>query len=146
VGVSLIKGSFQGYYSTPVRYPSILGYRTQSAKRKQLGIYYTPPELTSRIVQYTVDELIDQRFAEQAVDFGIKQADAQRGIAPDDVDYWQRCLAILRDLRVVDPACGSGAFLFQTYNSLELRYLEVVGHLEQAGAKHAAKLAEQVPQ
>jgi hypothetical protein len=26
----------------------------QSVKRKQLGIYYTPPELTSRIVQYTV--------------------------------------------------------------------------------------------
>ncbi len=35
----------------------------QSAKRKQLGIYYTPAELTSRIVQYTVDELIDERFA-----------------------------------------------------------------------------------
>ena len=34
----------------------------QSAKRKQLGIYYTPPELTSRIVQYTVEELIDERF------------------------------------------------------------------------------------
>ena len=79
----------------------------QSAKRKQLGIYYTPPELTSRIVQYTVDELIDQRFAEQAVEFGIAKADANRGIAPDDVEYWQRCLAILRELRVVDPACGS---------------------------------------
>ncbi|HUE72748.1 MAG TPA: hypothetical protein VMP01_17815, partial [Pirellulaceae bacterium] len=42
----------------------------QSAKRKQLGIYYTPPELTSRIVQYTVEELIEQRFASLAVKFG----------------------------------------------------------------------------
>ncbi len=117
----------------------------QSAKRKQLGIYYTPPELTSRIVQYTVDELIDQRFAEQAVEFGIKKSDAKRGIAPDDADYWQKCLAVLRDLRIIDPACGSGAFLFQAYNTLEQRYLEVVGHLEQAGNKSAEKLAEQVP-
>jgi len=35
----------------------------QSVKRKQHGIYYTPPELTSRIVQYTVEELIVERFA-----------------------------------------------------------------------------------
>ena len=40
----------------------------QSVKRKQLGIYYTPPELTSRIVQYTVEELIAERFADLAVD------------------------------------------------------------------------------
>jgi len=118
----------------------------QSAKRKQLGIYYTPPELTSRIVQYTVEELIAQRFADLAVEFGIEADEARRGAAPVDADYWQRCLAILRDLRIVDPACGSGAFLFQAYNALEQRYLEVIGHLEQAGAKKAAQLSEQVAQ
>ena len=53
----------------------------QSVKRKQLGIYYTPPELTSRIVQYTVEELIDERFAAAAVEYGIERQDAKRGIA-----------------------------------------------------------------
>jgi hypothetical protein len=118
----------------------------QSVKRKQLGIYYTPPELTSRIVQYTVEELIAQRFAAAATEFGVPQADAARGAAPDSADYWRRCLTILRDLRIVDPACGSGAFLFQAYNVLELRYLEVIGHLQQAGDPEAERLAEQVPQ
>jgi hypothetical protein len=116
----------------------------QSAKRKQLGIYYTPPELTSRIVQYTVEELVARRFAAAAVEFGVSAAEAERGAAPDDAAYWRRCLAILRDLKIVDPACGSGAFLFQAYNTLELRYHEVLGHLEQAGDNQAATLLDRV--
>jgi hypothetical protein len=104
----------------------------QSVKRKQLGIYYTPPELTSRIVQYTVEELIEERFADLAVNFGVKRADALRNILPDDEAFWHGCLEILRNLKIVDPACGSGAFLFQAYNVLEARYIEVIGHLESA--------------
>ncbi len=44
----------------------------QSARRKQLGVYYTPQELTGRIVQYTVDELIVERYADLAADYGIR--------------------------------------------------------------------------
>ena len=116
----------------------------QSAKRKQLGIYYTPTELTSRIVQYTVEELIVERFADVAVEFGVSREDALRNIAPDDVEYWRRCLTILRNLKVVDPACGSGAFLFQAYTALEQRYNEVIGHLDQLREPDAKKLAGQV--
>ncbi|MHB1037383.1 MAG: Eco57I restriction-modification methylase domain-containing protein [Pirellulales bacterium] len=116
----------------------------QSAKRKQLGIYYTPPELTSRIVQYTVDELIAQRFAAAAVEFGISEKEARRGTAPDDARYWRRCLGVLRNLKIVDPACGSGAFLFQAYDALEARYNEVIGHLDQLGEADARKLAQEV--
>ncbi len=46
---------------------------------------------------------------------------------------------------MVDPACGSGAFLFQAYNVLEQRYHEVIGHLEEAGEDDAEELTEQVP-
>lgn len=117
----------------------------QSAKRKQLGVYYTPPELTSRIVQYTVEELIAQRFAAVAVEFGISEKEAHRGVAPDDADYWRRCLGVLRNLKIVDPACGSGAFLFQAYDVLEARYNEVIGHLDQLGKRDAKRLAQEVP-
>ncbi len=53
---------------------------------------------------------------------------------------------MLRDLKIVDPACGSGAFLFQAYNVLELRYHEVIGHLVQAGEADAKELADHVSQ
>ncbi len=117
----------------------------QSAKRKRLGVYYTPPELTGRIVQYTVEELIAERFAAAAVEFGISEKEAARGATPDDAGYWRKCLDILRKLKIVDPACGSGAFLFQAYDSLEARYNEVVGHIEQLGQADAGKLADQIP-
>ncbi len=117
----------------------------QSAKRKQLGIYYTPPELTSLIVQYTVGELIDERFADLAVEFGISKKEARRRIMPDEEAFWRGCLAILRNLKIVDPACGSGAFLFQAYTVLEHRYFEVIGHLQQLKTPDADDLADQVP-
>jgi hypothetical protein len=117
----------------------------QSVKRKQLGIYYTPPELTLRIVQYTVDELIKERFDAAAVRHGIAAAKVERGEVPDTVDYWRECLAILRDLKIVDPACGSGAFLFQAYNLLEQRYFEVIGHLDKLGEGDAESLTADVP-
>ncbi|MEX0613723.1 MAG: DNA methyltransferase, partial [Pirellulales bacterium] len=117
----------------------------QSVKRKQLGIYYTPRELTSLIVQYTVGELIDERFAALAEKFGISKKDAARRIMPDDEKFWRGCLDILRNLKIVDPACGSGAFLFQAYNVLEHRYLEVIGHLDKAEAADADELADEVP-
>jgi len=117
----------------------------QSAKRKQLGVYYTPVELTGRIVQYTVEELIAERFAEAAVQFGVAEDDARRGIAPEEADYWRKCLDVLRNLKIVDPACGSGAFLFQAYDALEARYGEVIGHLEQLGSRDAKRLAREIP-
>ena len=89
--------------------------------------------------------MIAERFAAAAVEFGVSEKDADRGIAPDDADYWRRCLAILRNLKIVDPACGSGAFLFQAYDVLESRYHEVIGHLEQLGQPDAEKLADQIP-
>ena len=115
----------------------------QSVKRKQLGIYYTPSVLTDRIVRYTVEELIAERFAALAAEFGGDAERGRRGIYPADAEFWRRALAILQNLKIVDPACGSGAFLFQAYNALELRYSEVVGHLDGAGDGH--ELAAQIP-
>ncbi len=117
----------------------------QSARRKRLGIYYTPTELTSRIVHYTVEELIVERFAAAAVAMGIPEEEATRGSTPDEAEYWRRCLVILRDLKIVDPACGSGAFLFQAYDVLEARYHEVIGHLDQLDQADAKQLLQEVP-
>jgi hypothetical protein len=122
----------------------------QAVKRKQLGVYYTPPELTSRIVRYTIDELIDERFTQAAVAMGISEKDAARGITPDSPDYWRTCLNILRDIKIVDPACGSGAFLFQAYNTLENRYGQVIEQLKHArdpeAADHERNLARYILQ
>ncbi|MDY0168721.1 MAG: N-6 DNA methylase, partial [Thermoguttaceae bacterium] len=118
----------------------------QSAKRKRLGIYYTPPELTSRIVEYTVGELIAERWSEAAAAQGASRAAARRDELPDTRDFWLAAVAELRRLKIVDPACGSGAFLFQAYNVLEHRYAEAIGHLARLGDPDAEDLERQIPQ
>jgi hypothetical protein len=117
----------------------------QSVKRKQMGVYYTPPELTSRIVQYTVDELIEERLADlaQSLDDSLSREEAALN-PPDTVEYWSGAIAMMRKLKIVDPACGSGAFLFQAYGALEHRYHEAAAHLEALGSKDAKKHFENI--
>ena len=109
----------------------------QSAKRKQLGTYYTPAVLTERIVRYTVDELIDERFA--------ALADQLKDDKHATTGFWSGCFDILRNLKIVDPACGSGAFLFQAYQAMALRYGEVIDQLIGLGVPDAVGLHAQVP-
>eukprot|EP00752_Nemacystus_decipiens_P016606 g14846.t1 len=109
----------------------------QSAKRKQFGTYYTPAVLTERIVRYTVDELIDERFDALAKELNDEPRITER--------YWQGCFDILRNLKIVDPACGSGAFLFQAYQAMALRYGEVIDQLIGLSAEGAEDLHAQVP-
>lgn len=112
----------------------------KSAIRKRYGIYYTPPEFTAKIAELTVDSTIADRFAALAKSMKLTPAQAD-----DSRDYWRACLKALETLRVVDPACGSGAFLFQAYEVLESRYAEVLGRLSALGDPNAESEIETVP-
>src|SRR5690606_12423996 len=63
-----------------------------STERAELGAYYTPPRLVDLTLSKALDGLIEQRL------------DAH----PGDPEAQE---AALLDLRVIDPACGSAAFL-----------------------------------
>jgi len=78
----------------------------KSALRKRFGIYYTPADFTQLIVNQTVGELIRKRVEPLAT-------------VPDK-------LAALRSLTIVDPACGSGAFLIAAYERLDNAYGDLV--------------------
>ncbi len=117
----------------------------KSAKRKRLGIYYTPPEFTRLIVDHTVGEVVNERLETVA---------RAHGLNPDEIEvadqakipeaYWRECLAALRSITVCDPACGSGAFLIQAYDLLERRYSDVIDGLARAGAPDADELGDAI--
>ena len=100
----------------------------KSAQRKRFFIYYPPPDFTHFIVSATVGAVIDQRFDEIRTARGLdqKQVDEDRldGDKPrkEMARYWRDCLEALRQVKICDPACGSGAFLIQAYEMLEERY------------------------
>jgi hypothetical protein len=79
-----------------------------SGKRKREGIYYTPEPIVRRIVEETISPLFEKWRAEAG---WPSMAEPSRDAADA---YWAR----LEKITVVDPACGSGAFLITA-----LRYL-----------------------
>ena len=101
-----------------------------SGRRKREGIYYTPPHITEYIVKHTVGACLEARFAELAEQHGITTvAEPTEETRADWISYQEARLEVLRNLRVCDPACGSGAFLIQAFDYLESVYDEVVNAL-----------------
>ncbi len=118
----------------------------KSAERKRFGIYYTPPDFTLFLVRNTLDAAIEERFdAVRTV----------RGLNPDDVEsdrpspevaaYWSACLDELRQVKVCDPACGSGAFLVQAYELLEEHYLRIADGLRRHDEIAAQRIEDLAP-
>ncbi len=116
-----------------------------SGKRKQDGIVYTPDPITRFIVDqslgtYLVEqrEIMHSRFA--AKDGAWRKATAEEKLllkgkgrdraknikvdAPRLVEwlFWHAWRDELRTIRVVDPACGSGAFLIAAFDLLDAEY------------------------
>ncbi len=85
----------------------------KSAERKRFGIYYTPPQFTRLIVEETLGKLIAERV--------------------DTLPNLQDRITALRKLKIVDPACGSGAFLIAAYERLEDAYEEIARQMRIAG-------------
>ncbi len=96
---------------------------TDITKRKRDGVYYTPEPIVRRIVEETVGVLLDGWRADAGwVDGEEPSADALDA-------YWARLSA----LTVVDPACGSGAFLITALRFLQAEVGRVQGLRHRAG-------------
>jgi type I restriction-modification system DNA methylase subunit len=118
----------------------------KSAERKRFGVYYTPAEFTSFIVEKTIGELIDQRFEKLALKHKLTAADFANADSSVGVSgYWNDCLESLKGIRIVDPACGSGAFLIKAYDLLEEKYSDVIDQLIAHGREGAEKLRSDIP-
>src|SRR5205085_9309949 len=59
---------------------------------------------------------------------------------------WQGCRAALRQVAVVDLACGSGPFLIAAYELVEDEYQTLVEHLGRHTGKPASTWAAAVPE
>ena len=107
---------------------------SKSAERKRFGIYYTPPDFTDFITHNTISRLTNERFDVLAEEMSLTRAQAEASEPdPKVADYWTACFKVLRDMKIVDPACGSGAFLIQAYHVLEGLYADVLQHLAYQG-------------
>ncbi len=89
-------------------------------KRKKDGVFYTPKYITKYIVENTVGKLCE----EKKLDFGIVEEDyfvdkkRQEKTKRTLLDKLENYRKWLYQITIVDPACGSGAFLNEALNFL----------------------------
>lgn len=78
----------------------------KQSKRKKDGIYYTPDNITRYIVEQAIGGWLNDRRAELAQ------------LYQDNTELLKRYWQVLTNIKVLDPACGSGAFLNQAFDFL----------------------------
>ncbi len=118
----------------------------KSPERKRFGIFYTPLDFTGYIVQNTVGSLVKERWLDirqrLGVDPKVLESDEPN---PAAKRFWQECFENLKQIKILDPACGSGAFLIQAYDLLEDRFVAVVEQLVFHDGVAAETLFDQIP-
>lgn len=108
------------------------------AKRKREGVVYTPDIVTRFLVERTIGETLGERFTGLLAKYGKaapKNGDpifTEKERAKERA-FWGDYAEALRALRIVDPACGSGAFLVAAFDLLAAEYRRVVEHLAVLG-------------
>lgn len=97
---------------------------TEVTKRKRDGVYYTPEWAVARIIEETIDPLFARWRAESG---WPEDGEPDRAAA---AAYWERLQAI----KVIDPACGSGAFLIVALRHLRREFEAAMEAALRAGA------------
>ncbi|MHB1329615.1 MAG: DNA methyltransferase, partial [Gemmatimonadales bacterium] len=129
--------------------PSIFGTLLVRAldpdERHRLGAEYTPREYIERLVEPTVVEPIRDRWT--AVQAHVLQLTDDEGKKPARIkkDRQQAVKELLdfhewmRGLRFLDPACGSGNFLYVTMAAVKRVEMEVIREIERVRGKEQAE-------
>jgi len=118
--------------------PDVLGYIFEKyINQKAFGAYYTRPEITEYLCERTIYKLILDKVNSPGIP-GV--------LAPRNFDSIADLLLnldaelcrflldrVLPDLSLLDPACGSGAFLVAAMKTLINLYAAIIGKIEFLG-------------
>ena len=97
----------------------VVDTQRRPSKRRAEGVFYTPSFVTRYLTDLTLGEAFRER---EAAAFAAVYLPTVRRSKDRDLEAWERYRESLRSLRVLDPACGSGAFLIAAFEALEREY------------------------
>ncbi|WP_414541283.1 Eco57I restriction-modification methylase domain-containing protein [Nostoc sp. CCY0012] len=121
--------------------PDVLGYIFEKyINQKAFGAYYTRPQITEYLCDRTIHKLIVDRV-NAALSDGYQQfTDINDLIIKLDTNVCRLLIEdILPNLSILDPACGSGAFLVAAMKTLIHVYSAVIGMIELMDDAHLKK-------
>jgi len=102
-------------------------YDIQQSRRKKEGIYYTPGYITKYIVENSLGKYLEEirkELGEEGLpDIDLATTAQVEGRYRNQLrNFYQKYEKCLRKIKVLDPACGSGAFLNQAFDFLLEEY------------------------
>lgn len=108
------------------------------SRRKKEGAFYTPAFITRYIVEETLGAVLKDRFETLRQSEEKEASGTARKVLADPAAYdlaalndpqkkalikfWEAWQETLKTLRILDPACGSGAFLIEAFDQLHALY------------------------
>ena len=111
-----------------------LGIETdkKKGKRKKDGVFYTPSRITQGIVGKSIGEYLNDKKLElgyeKLPELTDESIETQRGLsakAEKHLAFWREYRSKVLSIKVIDPACGSGAFLIAAYDYLKKELDEI---------------------
>jgi Eco57I restriction-modification methylase len=124
-------------------------YDKNKSKRKKNGVFYTPTFVTQFIVKKTIGEWIENKRLELGEEqleelteddfreYESKKRDKRKKKITNverHIDFYTKLQDTIREIKIIDPACGSGAFLnaafdflFQIGNEVNKKLEELTG-------------------
>ncbi|MEG4147001.1 Eco57I restriction-modification methylase domain-containing protein [Microcoleus sp. Pol12B5] len=113
-------------------------YNPKKGKRKTQGVFYTPAYITQYIVEVSLGGYL-QRREQELRDLFLMGEVAEVSVQPAKktaIKFWKTYRdEVLQKTRVIDPACGSGAFLIAAFDYLMQQYERVDRELNALGCK-----------
>ena len=103
-------------------------YDAKKSKRKKDGIFYTPKYITKYIVENSIKNWLDDRrhelgedelpkLTESDMKFDVYKKNYTKNYKKH-IEFWEKYREAVRNIKIVDPACGSGAFLITAFEYL----------------------------
>ena len=118
-----------------------------TSRRKKEGAFYTRPFITRFILEQALGKVLDERFEALRMRHAAEAEGTARQSLADPRSYdleklnrpqqavlvrfwefWQEELSVIR---ILDPACGSGAFLIEGFDQLHRAYQQSNDRLEE---------------
>nr|WP_242054975.1 DNA methyltransferase [Nostoc flagelliforme] len=115
--------------------PDVLGYIFEKyINQKAFGAYYTRPQITEYLCDRTIHKLIVDRVNDALSDQYKPFEDINELLIKLDTNVCRLLMDdILPNLSILDPACGSGAFLVAAMKTLIQVYSAVFGTIKLMG-------------
>jgi hypothetical protein len=117
----------------PAIFGTLLERALDAKERSKLGAHYTPRSYVERLVRPVILEPIREQW--ELVQAEVKQTLENAGEEPtkkqvkNAIALIQDFLKELREIKILDPACGSGNFLYVTLDLLKALESEVLRRL-----------------